>query len=140
MADIRAVGWAKAFPVSGGVEAGRRWARNHLASLEWTKEASETVDDVILTVSELITNAHVHAHSTAQLVLAWDNRCLNVYVSDSGPGTPMPQETDTTTPSGRGLTIVDAVADELHMCSSRHGKAVSACFHPPGHPNPHGTA
>ncbi|WP_020554946.1 ATP-binding protein [Embleya scabrispora] len=139
MADMRAVGWARAFPISGGVEAGRHWARRHLTSLEWTKNASETVDDVILTVSELITNAHIHAHSTAQVVPAWDNRCLNVYVSDNGPGVPTPQATDTTTPSGRGLSIVDAVADELHMHPSRHGKAVSACFHPPGRPNPHDT-
>ncbi|MFI6978460.1 ATP-binding protein [Embleya sp. NPDC050154] len=137
MADMRAVGWARSFPVSGGIEAGRRWTRDHLESLAWTKDAPETVDDVLLTVSELITNAHVHAHSTAHLVLAWDNRCLNVYVSDTGPGLPVVRgEGDTPATSGRGLAIVDAVADEWETHPVPHGKAVIACFYPPGH-DPH---
>ncbi|MYW04730.1 ATP-binding protein [Streptomyces sp. SID3343] len=130
---MRAVGWAQSFPIAGGVAAGRRWAQERLASLAWTKDAPETVDDVLLAVSELITNAHVHAHSAAQLVLAWDSRCLNVYVSDTGPGLPAAGEINgTLATSGRGLAIVDAVADEWEACPSPHGKAVTACFHPPG--------
>lgn len=86
--SLRAVGWAQSFPVSHGVRAGRRWTRDHLASLEWTEVAPETVDAILLTVSELITNAHVHAHSDAQLVLTWDSRCLHVSVHDSDPVPP----------------------------------------------------
>jgi hypothetical protein len=55
MADpsLKAVGWARSFPVSGGVRAGRRWTREHLATLNWTRDAPDMVDDVLLAVSEL---------------------------------------------------------------------------------------
>nr|MDT0525953.1 ATP-binding protein [Streptomyces sp. DSM 41633] len=69
---MRAVGWAQSFPVSQGVRAGRHWARGHLASLEWAERSPDTVDSVLIAVSELITNAHRHARSDAQLVLTWD--------------------------------------------------------------------
>jgi len=132
MTNMRAVGWAQSFPIAGGVAAGRDWTREHLASLPWTKDAPDTVDDVLLTVSELITNAHVHAGSTAELVLAWDSRCLTVHVGDTDPGLPAAQRDDgSLAPSGRGLAIVDAVADEWSACPAPHGKAIVACFHPP---------
>ncbi|MEE1752864.1 ATP-binding protein [Streptomyces sp. SP18CS02] len=133
MADtsMRAVGWARSFPVSGGVRAGRHWAREHLDSLEWTKDTPELVDDVLLTVSELITNAHVHARSDAQLVLTWDSRCLHVSVHDSGRGLPAPRTPDTNSPGGRGLVLIDAVADHWHTHAQPDGKTITACFTPP---------
>ncbi|MET9430655.1 MULTISPECIES: ATP-binding protein [unclassified Streptomyces] len=132
--SMRAVGWARSFPIAGGVRAGRRWAREHLETLGWTEYASETVDDILLTVSELITNAHVHAHSTAHLVLTWDNRCLHVSVHDSGGGVPAPRSPDTTSPGGRGLALVDAVCDHWHSHAREDGKTITACFTPPAPP------
>src|SRR4051794_13155285 len=70
--EIGAVGWARRFPIRGGVRAGRAWAADHLAALGWDETAPEVADAVVLAVSELLTNAHVHAHSDAGLVLAWD--------------------------------------------------------------------
>lgn len=133
MADMsmRAVGWARSFPVSSGAREGRRWVREHLDSLEWTAHAPETVDDVLLTVSELITNAHVHAHSDAQLILTWDSRCLHVSVHDSDPDLPTPRALDTTSPGGRGLALVDALATDWHTHEQPDGKTVTACFTPP---------
>ncbi|WP_175420868.1 ATP-binding protein [Streptomyces griseus] len=139
--SLRAVGWAQSFPASKGVRAGRRWTREHLASLEWTKDAPETVDAILLSVSELITNAHVHAHSDAQLVLTWDSRCLHVSVHDSDPLPPAQQPENLTTTGGRGMAIVDALADAWTTHPQRSGKTVSACFVPPGAPKPrHDTA
>ncbi|MDN3297532.1 ATP-binding protein [Streptomyces ficellus] len=135
MADssMKAVGWARSFPVSGGVRAGRCWAREHLESLGWTESAPETTDDVLLTVSELITNAHVHARSSAQVVLTWDNRCLHVSVHDSGgSGMPTPRAPDTVSTGGRGLALVDALADHWHTHAQQHGKTITACFTPSG--------
>lgn len=97
---LRAMGWAQSFPVSQGVRAGRRWTREHLASLEWTRDAAEIVDAILLSVSELVTNAHVHAHSDAQLVLTWDSHCLHVSVHDSDPLPPARQPEDVTTTGG----------------------------------------
>ncbi|MCW8216453.1 MULTISPECIES: ATP-binding protein [Streptomyces] len=129
---MRAVGWARSFPVARGVRAGRHWTREHLESLDWTKDAPETVDAILLSVSELITNAHVHAHSEAQLVLTWDSRCLHVSVHDGDPAPPAPQEADGTRTGGRGLAIVDALADSWATRPQESGKTVIACFVPPG--------
>ncbi|MFI6862873.1 ATP-binding protein [Streptomyces sp. NPDC050421] len=134
--SLRAVGWAQSFPVSHGVRAGRRWTRGHLVSLAWTESAPETVDAILLSVSELITNAHVHAHSDAQLVLTWDSHCLHVSVHDSDPLLPAEQPEDLTTTGGRGLAIVDALADGWTTHPQASGKTVVACFVPPGAPKP----
>ena len=135
--SLRAVGWAQSFPVSDGVRAGREWAREHLEALGWTARAPETVDAVLLTVSELVTNAHVHAHSDAQLILTWDSECLHVSVHDSDTGVPTPREPDSTRPSGRGLVLIDALADHWETRPQPGGKTITACFTPGGEPSPH---
>ncbi|MFJ4963849.1 hypothetical protein EES43_28555 [Streptomyces sp. ADI96-02] len=133
---MRAVGWAQSFPVSRGVRACRQWTRERLESLEWAGQSPETVDAVLLSVSELVTNAHVHAHSEAQLVLTWDSHCLHVSVHDSDPLPPDQKAEDLTTTGGRGLAIVDALADSWHTHPQRTGKTVTACFVPPVAPEP----
>lgn len=135
--SLRAMGWARSFPVAGGVRAGRQWAGEHLACLGWTADAPEQVDAVLLTVSELLTNAHVHAHSTAELVMSWDGRCLHVSVGDNDSHLPSARPPDTTSLGGRGLALVDALADDWETHSREGGKSVTACFFPPGHPDPH---
>lgn len=132
--SLRAVGWARSLPVAGGVKTAREWARGHLESLGWTESAPKTVDAVLLTVSELVTNAHVHAHSAAQLVLTWDNRCLHVSVRDSSADLPAPHSPSVERTSGRGMFLVDALADEWEARACTGGKAVTACFRPPGRP------
>ncbi|GAA1243363.1 ATP-binding protein [Kitasatospora nipponensis] len=134
---IRATGWARSFPVSGGVRAGRQWARKHLDDLGWTAQVPDTADDVVLTVSELITNAHIHGHSSAQLVLLWDRRYLYVCVHDSSSELPQPRPPDADRPGGRGLAIIDTLADDWRTRAQTDGKTITACFHAPGQPDPH---
>lgn len=129
---IRAKGWAHSFPVSGGVHAGRRWTRRQLESLPWTADEPETVDAVVLAVSELLTNAHIHAHSDARLILTWDGDCLHVNVHDEDPTLPRLRTPQAGETSGRGVGIVRMLADTLEMRCQRHGKTVSACFRPTG--------
>ncbi|GHH44267.1 two-component sensor histidine kinase [Streptomyces candidus] len=131
--SMRAVGWAKTFPMSGGVREGRKWTREHLAQLPWYETSPDTADAVVLTVSELITNAHLHAHSDAQLVLTWDSRCVHVTVHDDVGGVPQPvrRAPSLAATSGRGISIVDALADSWETHEQQHGKAVTACFVPP---------
>ncbi|MER6158268.1 ATP-binding protein [Streptomyces sp. NPDC001868] len=129
---IKAMGWAHSFPVSGGVRAGRRWTRTQLESLPWTAAEPQTVDAVVLAVSELLTNAHVHAHSDAHLILTWDGDCLHVSVHDEDPTLPRQRHPQAGEASGRGVGIVRMLADELEMKGQRHGKTVSACFRPAG--------
>ncbi|MER8184943.1 ATP-binding protein [Kitasatospora sp. NPDC094015] len=136
-ASVRATGWARSFPIAGGIRAGRRWTRIHLDSLGWTASAPDTVDAVLITVSELLTNAHVHAHSNAELVLVWDGRCLHVSVHDASATLPVPRAADGEALGGRGMAIVAALADEWEVRRQQRGKTVSACFHPPGENDPH---
>ena len=131
---LRAFGWARTLPVSSGVRAGRAWARRHLDELGWTEHAPETADAVVLTVSELITNAHIHARSDADLVLTWDGACLYVSVHDDSPQVPRPRAAGPDATSGRGMALVDALADDWQTRTDGRGKTVTACFHPPGHP------
>ncbi|MFD5813365.1 ATP-binding protein [Streptomyces sp. NPDC127038] len=127
---VKAMGWAHSFPVSGGVGAGRRWTRRQLESLAWTGDEPETVDAVVLTVSELLTNAHIHARSDARLVLTWDGDCLHVSVHDDDPTLPLRREPEPGAVSGRGVGIVGMLADEWGTKCQRHGKTVTACFRP----------
>ncbi|MGI5142203.1 MULTISPECIES: ATP-binding protein [unclassified Streptomyces] len=134
--SMRAVGWARSLPLDSGVKAARDWARRHLESLGWTEQAPQTVDAVLLTISELVTNAHVHAHSSAQLVLAWDTRCLHVAVHDASPELPAPRPPSDDHLGGRGMLLVDALADEWQARPCPDGKIVDACFRPPAAARP----
>ncbi|GAB1331362.1 ATP-binding protein [Streptomyces sennicomposti] len=128
--SLRAVGWARSLPLDSEVKAARDWARGHLEALGWTRTAPETVDAVLLTVSELVTNAHRHAHSSAQLILTWDNRCLHIAVHDASSEVPAPRAPDTERLGGRGMFLVDALADSWETRPCPHGKTVVACFRP----------
>ncbi|GAA2562301.1 MULTISPECIES: ATP-binding protein [Streptomyces] len=134
--SVRAVGWARSLPMDRGVKAARDWAREHLDALGWTTSAPETVDAVLLTVSELVTNAHTHAHSDAQLIMTLDDHCLHLAVHDASTDLPAPRRPSTESAGGRGMLLVDALADawETHPCP--HGKTVVACFRVPGADEP----
>ncbi|GAA3399209.1 ATP-binding protein [Streptomyces roseoviridis] len=128
---LRAVGWARSLPVSRGVKTARDWTREHLTRLGWDRTAPDLLDSVVLTVSELVTNAHIHARSDAQLILTWDEECLHVTVHDDSPEVPAPREADEGATGGRGLLLIDALADawQTHRCP--RGKDVTVCFPPP---------
>ncbi|PZH20046.1 ATP-binding protein [Streptomyces sp. NTH33] len=129
--SLRAVGWARSLPISSGVKAARDWTREHLTALGWSRTAPDLVDSVVLAVSELVTNAHVHAHSNAQLILTWDRECLHVTVHDASTRLPEQRHFGDEALGGRGLLLVDALADgwRAHRCP--RGKDVTACFQPP---------
>lgn len=129
--SMKAVGWARSLPVGSGVKTARDWTRGHLATLGWDRTAPEVADSVVLAVSELVTNAHVHAHSDAQLILTWDEECLHVTVHDASPRLPEPRGPDDAALGGRGLLLVGALADEVRTQPCPRGKDVTACFRPP---------
>ncbi|CAM5574678.1 ATP-binding protein [Streptomyces hirsutus] len=129
--SVRAVGWARSLPMGGEVKAARDWAREHLNALGWTRTAPETADAVLLTVSELVTNAHKHAHSNAQLTLSRDDNCLHISVHDTSAELPARRSPGLEGTGGRGMLLVDALADEWESRPCPHGKSVTACFRGP---------
>ncbi|MFD6186223.1 ATP-binding protein [Streptomyces goshikiensis] len=128
---VRAVGWARSLPLDTDVKAARDWTRAHLRALSWAGTAPQTVDDVLLTVSELVTNAHVHARSSAQLVMTWDESCLHIAVHDASTVFPTVREPSIERDGGRGMFLIDALADHWEARSCPEGKMVMACFRPP---------
>ncbi|MFI2762125.1 ATP-binding protein [Streptomyces echinatus] len=110
-------------PVAGAVSAVRRRVAVLLA--DWSV-CPEIVEDALLVVSELVTNAIVHARPPAELRLSWVRgdgcRSLRIEVSDAGAA-----------PAGRSLLGIDP--DEhgrgeaiVHALATRHGIRV----HPGG--------
>ena len=71
------------------------------------------VDDVVLMVSELFTNAVLHGAGDVEVALSLSGEHVRLEVTDGG-GVPVPSEVRPPTPdaiTGRGLAIVDALAD-----------------------------
>ncbi|MDQ0401567.1 ATP-binding protein [Streptomyces sp. NBC_01723] len=129
--SLRAVGWAKSLPLTSDVRTARDWVRGHLRKMRWTATAPETVDAVLLTVSELVTNAQVHARSSAQLMMTWDEHCLHIAVHDSSGELPLARAASPDRLGGRGMFLVEALADDWEARPCPDGKTVIACFRPP---------
>ncbi|MEU6553860.1 ATP-binding protein [Streptomyces sp. NPDC046915] len=104
-------------PVSGAVSAVRRRAGAVLT--DWNV-SPEIVEDSLLVVSELLTNALVHALPPAELRLSWvrgeGTGTLRVEVTDAGPARTAGHSPTGADPDehGRGEHIVHALA-------ARHG-------------------
>ncbi|MGA5564234.1 ATP-binding protein [Streptomyces platensis] len=83
-----------------------------------------TVEDAVLVISELVTNAVTHALPPAVLQMsrtaAEGPRALRIEVTDAGPAGPVPRPADGRIPAehGRGNGIVSALA-------ARHGTRVA---------------
>ncbi|MEU9339731.1 ATP-binding protein [Streptomyces sp. NPDC048278] len=100
-------------PVAGAVPDVRRRAGAVLAA--W-KVSPDVIEDALLIVSELLTNAIVHALPPAVLRLSWTHDAglgtLRIEVTDSGPARTAGQPPADIDPDehGRGEEIVHALA------------------------------
>nr|WSY52727.1 ATP-binding protein [Streptomyces sp. NBC_00886] len=112
------------------VPAARRFAHAFLA--EWGLAEAERSGDVLLCVSELATNALVHgvpAGRQFRVFLRYDGHVLRVEVHDSGGGVlHVDAHPDDTDEGGRGLLLVDALADKWGVGERDLGKVVWAEF------------
>jgi anti-sigma regulatory factor (Ser/Thr protein kinase) len=97
-------------------------------------EVNRVEDRVVLVVSELVTNAVVHARTTLEVWFAADDRSVAVGVRDfdldgwrlGRPEAPAGRADRTVPRGGRGLAIVDALADDWGMTETGDGKRVWA--------------
>ena len=113
----------------GAVGRARAFAREALLDWQWlpgeTEEQTAVAEDVLLLVSELVTNACLHAGGPTELALHGTARCLRVEVSDEGAGTPVPRlPHQPGRPGGHGLHIVDRLASAWGTVRQAHGKTV----------------
>ena len=87
-----------------------------------------TRDDVLLVVSELVTNAERHSHGPYVLDLEGTDRRVTVTVYDSSSTLPRRFDRDPTRLGGHGLEIVHALCDGLFAERVPVGKRVQAHF------------
>jgi anti-sigma regulatory factor (Ser/Thr protein kinase) len=110
-ADLEAAGRSRAF--AAGVCA--RWSLGTI------------IDDVVLLVSELVTNAVVHARTKAELQLARGGGMLSIAVADHSPTLPQPRSGEPLAPGGRGLLLVTGLAETVGSYRTADGSKVVWC-------------
>lgn len=107
--------------VPAGVGKARSLIRTELTG--WGLE--HVLDDCLLIVSELVTNAVRHGGSAYALRLEIrEGSRLYGEVFDPGDGVPRPRSPDLDALSGRGLQIVAALADDWGVTTANDGKVV----------------
>lgn len=112
--------------VRGQVGKGRDFTRQALK--DWGWYGNETAEDTLLVVSELLTNAGLHAGGCLELVLTAGDS-LRIEVADGAPDLPhrhpAPQRG---VPGGHGLHIIERLTDRWGTEPRPPGKAVWAEF------------
>lgn len=103
-----------------------RQARRALG--EWLEQSTCDVDqrgDLLLVISELVTNAVVHAGSQFEVVASFDEGRVRVEVHDSHQAPPVERAADDGDgPGGWGLRLVGEVADGWGWSPTSTGKFV----------------
>ncbi|MEX2984277.1 ATP-binding protein [Streptomyces sp. C36] len=93
-----------------------------------TWDLSSLTDNGVLVVSELVTNSVQHSRCST-LRVSVERRSENrvrVAVSDRSRRMPVPDAPEAKATSGRGLVIVEALADDWNVDRRRWGKVVWA--------------
>lgn len=118
--------WHREFPGEvSSVPAARAWAHGLLA----VRLAPTALDDVLLLLSEVVTNAVTHSDSgrtaggRVTVHLTYGPEAVHVEVTDDGSttSTPAVHVPDADADGGRGLWLVDLLA--IAWGSSRHDEA-----------------
>ena len=107
-----------AAPQSAG--AARRFVRDQLD--DWGLRVDG--DGVVLMVSELVTNASLHARSAATVRLVDRGDCLRIEVHDGSTNPVQVRTHQTGSEAGRGLRIVAALAAQWGVEVAVDGKTV----------------
>ncbi|WP_028810775.1 ATP-binding protein [Streptomyces flavidovirens] len=110
-----AVGQARSLALSsasGIVPLARDFTRQALYDWGWLPASSAdrraAAEDVLLVVSELVTNACLHAEGPEELRVACDGKVLRLEVVDRGAGQPAPRTPHRAgRPGGHGMFIVE---------------------------------
>ncbi len=107
-------------PSEASVGAARRFVAGTISDV-----AVGVSESVSVMVSELSTNALVHAAGGFEVIVDRSDHHVLVSVCDRGDGTPELQSPDASEPHGRGLRIVDALSDQWGISSTDEvGKSV----------------
>ncbi|MEU6212821.1 ATP-binding protein [Streptomyces sp. NPDC047023] len=107
------------------VAKGRDFTRQALQ--DWGWDWTETSEDTLLLVSELLTNASLHSNGCRELVLTADGATLRIEVHDGTTALPVRHPAPRPgIPGGHGLHIVERLSDRWGTHTYGDGKAVWA--------------
>lgn len=116
-------------PDPAEVGRARRWARSRLAG-SGIGDDEPLAETLILLVSELVTNAVVHTGRPAVLRLLMSGRgdggvgTVRLEVADTCACAPTPRCADRDETGGRGLALVEGLADRWGWCHEGVGKRI----------------
>ena len=105
-------------PTTESVPAARRFVRTQL------QDSAADVDTAILLVSELVTNAVLHARSPLRVVVAEQDEVVRIEVRDGSPVPPRMHSYGHLAATGRGLRLLDRLAVAWGVDTATDGKTV----------------
>ncbi|MEW1660191.1 MULTISPECIES: ATP-binding protein [unclassified Streptomyces] len=110
----------------GAVARARDFAREALHDWGWlpaaTADQRAAAEDVLLVVSELVTNACLHAEGPEELRLRCAAKVLRLEVSDLGAGSPAPRSPHRPgRPGGHGMFIVQRLCLDWGVVRNAEG-------------------
>jgi anti-sigma regulatory factor (Ser/Thr protein kinase) len=108
-------------PEATSVGAARHWLSEQLA--DWS---STGLESVVLVLSELVTNAILHARTTVQVFLQRDGNVARLEVTDKGSALPVAKEYGATAYTGRGLHLVETLSRDWGVQTAVGAKIVWA--------------
>lgn len=104
-------------------------ARQFVAATLLRWDLSDLLDAVELATSELVTNAVLHARTGIRLEVVRDGDGVRIQVSDDSDALPVQRTYGGDATTGRGLSLVHALAREVGVEVSRGGKTVWFTIH-----------
>ncbi|ONI91900.1 hypothetical protein ALI144C_00425 [Actinosynnema sp. ALI-1.44] len=103
----------------------RSWVRQRLD----TVVTANSLEDILLVVIELVTNADLHTASPEMLVISCGYDAVRVEVTDGDPEPPVLLPPSATRSGGRGIALVDAVSARWGIRQCGRGKTVWSVVH-----------
>jgi anti-sigma regulatory factor (Ser/Thr protein kinase) len=105
-------------PTTDSVPAARRFVREQL------RASDADVDTVVLLVSEVVTNAVLHARSDIEVTVDDQGATARIEVRDSSPVPPRMHRFAVESATGRGLRLLDQLASRWGAEHTGRGKTV----------------
>ncbi|WP_086831857.1 ATP-binding protein [Streptomyces sp. NRRL B-24572] len=112
-------------PDPAEVGRARRWARSRLAG-SGIGDDEPLAETLVLLISELVTNAVVHTGCPAvlRMLFAAGGGGVRVEVADTSDRPPQPRHAEGDDTNGRGLELVDGLADRWGWQPEGVGKSI----------------